>query len=300
MIPWLDNLLGGNSNQGGILGGYLSPEVAPQSDQQASEQANGLPASMRGDEFLWRGGDQSRQPGGLPIPMLWPWTTLLGGVRPAASTVSTAAAGPGELSASPSVPAPAQPASPGSTPPIPRPRPQMQTGPQVAQPPGTGPGSPAQPTSVPSNYGIGRAPDQSNPLTMLLSGIDNGVAGLLGQSGLGTAPQGPGLLGRLTAGANNLTTGGNPIAGIVNAMNGLVTGQRTDAAGVALARQEATTRALMNAGYDATTARAAAINPDLLKALIMARSGGQSPRQQPSAAVQPRRGPAPPNPRGGN
>jgi hypothetical protein len=33
------------------------------------------------------------------------------------------------------------------------------------------------------------------------------------QGSLGTAPQGPALLDRLTAGATNLTTGGNPVAG---------------------------------------------------------------------------------------
>src|SRR5262249_17829124 len=45
------------------------------------------------------------------------------------------------------------------------------------------------------------------------------------------APQGGSLLDHLVAGATNLTTGGNPLAGLLNAVNGLATGQRTDARG---------------------------------------------------------------------
>src|SRR5215471_7804703 len=69
------------------------------------------------------------------------------------------------------------------------------------------------------------------------------------------APQGGSLLDHLVAGAANLTTGGNPLAGLLNAVNGLATGQRTDHAGLALAKQHATMRALMNAGLDSDTAR---------------------------------------------
>src|SRR5215471_978517 len=38
------------------------------------------------------------------------------------------------------------------------------------------------------------------------------------------APQGGSLLDHLVAGATNLTTGGNPLAGLLNAVNGLATG----------------------------------------------------------------------------
>jgi hypothetical protein len=130
--------------------------------------------------------------------------------------------------------------------------------------------------------------ERGNPLTALLTGIGNGVAGLFGPG----APHNPNLLDRLTAGATNLTTGGNPIAGVLNAVNGLATGQRTDRAGVALAQQQATMSALMNAGLDLKTARAAAINPDYLKALVMARLTAKPAPQQAGAAPRQAQQPA--------
>ena len=91
--------------------------------------------------------------------------------------------------------------------------------------------------------GLGRAADQSNSLTALLGGIGNGISGgFQGLFGPGGASQSPGLFDRLIAGATNLTTGGNPLAGILNAVNGLTTGQRTDRAGVALAQHSFPTR----------------------------------------------------------
>ena len=97
----------------------------------------------------------------------------------------------------------------------------------------------------------------------------------------------PGLLDRLTAGATNLTTGGNPLAGILNAVNGLATGQRTDHAGIELAKQHATMSALMNAGLDAKSARAAAMNPEYLRALVVAHYGVRSKRGQAAVAARP-------------
>src|SRR5262249_38971609 len=92
----------------------------------------------------------------------------------------------------------------------------------------------------------------------------------------------PSLLDRLAAGATNLTTGGNPLAGIVNAVNGLATGQRTDHAGLEAAQQHATRAALMNAGLDANRARGAALNRDSLKAPVVAHYGARrGPRQAP-------------------
>jgi hypothetical protein len=95
-----------------------------------------------------------------------------------------------------------------------------------------------------------------------------GGSGWLGPV-VGAAPsppaQGPGLLDRLTAGATNLTTGGNPLAGILNAVNGLATGQRTDALGAMLAQQGAVRQALTAAGVPDAVAAAAAMNPEVLK-----------------------------------
>jgi hypothetical protein len=99
--------------------------------------------------------------------------------------------------------------------------------------------------------------------------------------------QAPGLLDRLTAGATNLTTGGNPLAGILNAVNGVATGQRTDRAGIELAKQHATMSALINAGLDFKTARAAAMNPEYLKALVVARYGVRPKHGQATAASRP-------------
>jgi hypothetical protein len=96
-----------------------------------------------------------------------------------------------------------------------------------------------------------------------------------GQGSLGTASQGPALLDRLAAGATNLTTGGNPVAGLLNAVNGLATGERTDRAGLELAMQHATMSALMNAGLDLRTARAAAIHPEFLRALVVKHYGAR-------------------------
>jgi hypothetical protein len=141
------------------------------------------------------------------------------------------------------------------------------------------------PTSGPiGGSAIGREAEPQNPLMSLLGGIghgiDSGIAGLFGQGGPAGAMTAPGLLDRLTAGATNLTTGGNPLAGVLNAVNGLATGQRTDRAGIALAQQQATVRALMNAGIDADTAHAAAINPEYLKALMMSRLAATPAPQQ--------------------
>ena len=152
----------------------------------------------------------------------------------------------------------------------------------------------AQPRAAPPQMavaGIGREADQPNPLTSLFGGagdaINGGLAGLLGQGGPG-APQGPNLLDRLTAGANNLTSGGNPIAGLFNAVNGLATGQRTDRAGVELAQQQATMQALMNSGVDPAVARAAVTNPDYFKAIMAARYRAGPTAQR--ASVVPRVG----------
>jgi hypothetical protein len=148
--------------------------------------------------------------------------------------------------------------------------------------------APASPDHTPATDAAASS-DQPNPLTALLGGnaISGGIAGLLGHGGQGGASQAPTLLDRLTAGATNLTTGGNPLAGILNAVNGVATGQRTDRAGIELAKQHATMSALINAGLDFKTARAAAMNPEYLKALVVARYGVRPKHGQATAASRP-------------
>jgi hypothetical protein len=144
------------------------------------------------------------------------------------------------------------------------------------------------PPPAASTSAMGRPPAQPNPPVSPIDRMDGGIGGLFGPPHPGGAPGGPGLLDRLTAGASNLASGGNPIAGLVNAVNGLATGQRTDHAGIELAKQHATMSALMNAGLDLNTARAAAMNPDYLKALVVAHYGAR-PRRG-AAAASPRAG----------
>jgi hypothetical protein len=174
-----------------------------------------------------------------------------------------------------------------------------------AQPPSGFPSVPSGGSALPPNpqaapppqasaTGFGRDPGPQNPFMGLLSGIGDAVGGLFG----GGAPQAPtspgmlqqsaapGLLDRLTAGATNLTTGGNPIAGLLNAVNGLAAGQRTDHVGLALAQQQGIIRALMNRGVDADMARAAAVSPDVLRALIASGYGMSAAPQRTTGAAR--------------
>jgi len=73
----------------------------------------------------------------------------------------------------------------------------------------------------------------------------------------------PGIFGRLQAGATNLTSGGNPIAGIINAIGGLATGQRTDPIGMRMQMMKATYDALLPQ-LGPKLAYAAALNPQVL------------------------------------
>lgn len=89
------------------------------------------------------------------------------------------------------------------------------------------------------------------------------------------ASLGNGLLDRLTAGTANLTTGGNPFAGIVNSIRGFTTGERTDPYAQAQQAQTATAHALFQAlqpVYGANQAmglaQAAAGNPAMAQALM--------------------------------
>jgi hypothetical protein len=145
---------------------------------------------------------------------------------------------------------------------------------QAQRPPGSAPISALSGSTPPvpmADDGIGRQADQQNPLGPLFGGIGSslnaGLAGLFGHGGPAGMAQAPSLLDRLTAGATNLTTGGNPLAGIVNAVSGLATGQRTDAAGVTQAQQAALRQALAAAGVPDALASAAALSPEVLKTI---------------------------------
>jgi hypothetical protein len=150
-----------------------------------------------------------------------------------------------------------------------------------------------------SASGFGRQADDQNPLAALLSGIGgglgsigNGIGSLFSggpsaapaaagpgagqQQGVPPAPAaaGPGLLDRLSAGANSFA-GVNPIAALLNGMNGLVTGQRSDPQGIMLQQQAATARAFHRAlvangvapEQAVGLAHAAALNPEIAKTL---------------------------------
>src|SRR5689334_11637790 len=99
MIPWLDRLFANNGNQGGILGGYVPPNVASPSDRHAPEWVNGLPPGPRDVEPM-PGDDQPQQTRGISDSMRWPWMM----VHQAVPTASPAAASSPMPSASPSVP----------------------------------------------------------------------------------------------------------------------------------------------------------------------------------------------------
>lgn len=119
----------------------------------------------------------------------------------------------------------------------------------------------------------------SNPFASLFSGLGDAVGGLFGQGGQQAAqpqpgaqqapqmPQGPGVLDRLSAGAGNFTTGGNPLAGIFNSIKGLATGERTDPAGLMQQNVLATYKALVSAGVPPGVAQAAAVNPKVLETI---------------------------------
>jgi hypothetical protein len=128
-----------------------------------------------------------------------------------------------------------------------------------------------------------QAPDQ-NPLAALFGGISNGISGLFsggpgaamaaapgaGQQLGGPPPPAaasPGMFDRLQAGANNLSSGGNPIAALLNGIGGLASGQRTDAQGIALQQQAATYQALVQAGVPPAVAHSAVLNPEVLKTI---------------------------------
>jgi hypothetical protein len=137
---------------------------------------------------------------------------------------------------------------------------------------GTGFQQPIQPSPQPSGmgaaagYGAGvDLPPNAAPVSGTLP--PSAVNDIARAQAVQAAPQGPGVLDRLTAGATNFTTGGNPIAGFLNMISGLTTGTRTDPAGMLAQTQLATYNALRGAGLPAAVAKAAALNPDVMKTI---------------------------------
>lgn len=97
-------------------------------------------------------------------------------------------------------------------------------------------------------------PAQQSPLGAVFSGIGN----LLGPSRANAQEVTP--FSRLQAGLKNLASGG-----ITDAIQGFSTGVRTDPQGIAIQQLNATYQALKQSGVPDATARAAALNPEILK-----------------------------------
>jgi hypothetical protein len=88
-------------------------------------------------------------------------------------------------------------------------------------------------------------------------------------------PQGmPGIGDRLNAGLMGFANAGAPIPAIANLISGLMTGQRSDAAGVQQQAQLETYKALVQSGVPVAQARAAALNPEILKQIAPEHFGG--------------------------
>jgi len=88
----------------------------------------------------------------------------------------------------------------------------------------------------------------------------------------GVAPSGsPGLGDRLGAGLMGFANGAGPIAAVANLIGGIATGQRQDPYGMALQRrqqsQAQTYQALRQADIPDAAAQAAALNPDIVRAI---------------------------------
>jgi len=154
--------------------------------------------------------------------------------------------------------------------------------------------------------GFGRGPGRSPPFASVSSGFGALFGGAPPAPAATPQPGGPGFGDRLTAAVANFAGAHALLPALSGALTGATTGQRTDPAGLALAQQHATMQALMRAGIDPVIARAAAANPDYLKALVAARyRAGPAPQPAPpvaragadgSAAAQP----PPPQQIGGN
>jgi len=115
----------------------------------------------------------------------------------------------------------------------------------------------------------------------------------------------PGLGDRLSAGLLGFANSNAPLPAIANLINGLATGQRSDAQGVAERQHDqaraATYQALRDAGLPDSQARAGALDPTALRTILsaayaktQAATAGQP--QQAMRPPQPQPAPAPPVP----
>lgn len=121
--------------------------------------------------------------------------------------------------------------APQQAPMVPQPAPAQQQAPMTAAPPA-----------------------QQSPLGSIFSGIGN----MFGPTQANAQEAGP--FDRIQAGLKNLASGG-----ITDALRGFSTGVRTDPQGIAIQQLNATYDALKRSGVPDATARAAALNPEILK-----------------------------------
>lgn len=80
-------------------------------------------------------------------------------------------------------------------------------------------------------------------------------------------PESPGIGGNLNAGIQGFANSRGFLPALANLFGGLTTGQRSDPTGVALQQQQATYQALRAKGLPDADARAAALNPEILKTI---------------------------------
>ncbi len=123
-----------------------------------------------------------------------------------------------------------------------------QSLPPNAAPAGPAPGAPPQPPAAP----------QPQP------------GSLLG----GPQPSDPGILARLSAGFHNLGAGGGLIPGLLDAAQGFTSGVRLDPRGMQQQQLQATYESLVKSGVPDAQAKAAALNPELLKQIAPEYFGG--------------------------
>ncbi len=126
---------------------------------------------------------------------------------------------------------------------------------QAAAPPPTPVPAPTAPQTVDMS-----ARGNGNPISSILGSI----GGLLAPS-QANAQEGPGVGDRLMAGFQGFANSQSPMQALGNLVGGLASGQRSDPQGMALAQMQATYQALRAKGVPDADARAAALNPEVLK-----------------------------------
>ena len=189
------------------------------------------------------------------------------------STLAQAMARGGQLISQPPQPADSFndrfgnfPTRPQATIPLPQPRP-------VAAPAGSPVPTPDQLFNLPA-YATRMTPQQSAPSAVPdAPGYAGPASAAAAQAPapspaaapLFGAPANPQPLDRLSAFFNNLGTGRGVVPGLVNGLQGLATGQRLDPQGMQMTAINATYQALLQSGVPDGVARAAALNPEVMK-----------------------------------